>query len=81
MPEPAAKSGDAHGEKKGGLNWGLPLFIIFMGVGVSFAAQYLYDQKRSIEWLIEMVFRVGIPLGLVILLISVFKNKKDDSKH
>lgn len=76
-----SKPDDAHGEKKGGLNWGLPLFIIFMGVGVSFGAQYLYEQKRSIEWLIEMGFRVGIPIGLVILLISVFKKDKDDSKH
>lgn len=56
------------GEKKG-LPWGLPLFLLFVFIAAAFGISYLYEQKRGVEWFIDILFRM---LGPVIILAIVF---------
>ena len=66
---------EAHPVKKG-RDWTLPLFIVFMLICLGVGINYLYEEKRAVEWFISLLFRVVIPAGLAYILYSVFIKDK-----
>ena len=78
MSDPAAKPA---APAKSGFNWGLPLFLIFMCLAVALGAEFLYNQKRDIEWVLSMIFRY-IPIVIVVIIVmTVIKNANNKGDH
>lgn len=74
-PQPATAKPAAAASK--GPNFMILLFTLGAAVVIALAANILYDERRSISWFIELVFKLAVP-GLAIYLATLFIKKKID---
>ncbi len=71
------KPADAKPAASKGPSFLIPLFVIAIAFAIAIGIGALYDERRSIEWFIQIIFRIGFPIAVVYLAFLFIKKKID----
>ena len=74
-PQPAVAKPAAAASK--GPSFVIPLFILATAIAVAIGIGFLYDERRGIEWFVQIIFRISIPAVVVYLAFYFIKEKID----